>query len=156
MKTPPVKFRFVVLGVIVIVAIVSCCPFPTFPVITGTTSFAVAYIRPGPRTTGPTYHEWKDKVTFENALAQVHAHGGQICICVLESSGGTPYSHKWNNDCLRNYHCPSEKIRTVKVTKSKAAENIAAGESAVNDPNITYRVQSPVPGDIAAVLDALK
>ena len=30
---------------------------------------------------------------------------------------------------------PPVNIRTVKVTKSKVADNIAAGESAVNDPN---------------------
>jgi hypothetical protein len=105
--------------------------------------------------TTPTYVEWKNQGDFDKALEQVRAHGGKICICVL-MPGGTPYLHKLNNDCPRNYHCPSEKIRTVKVTKSKAVDNIAAGESAVNDPHITYRVQSPIPGDIAAVLDALK
>ena len=57
--------------------------------------------------------------------------------------------------------CPPENnppgnIRTVKVTKSKAADNIAAGESAVNDPHATYRVQSADPGDIIKVLEALK
>ena len=55
--------------------------------------------------------------------------------------------------CHEDYKCPPDNsppvnIRTVKVTKSKAADNIAAGESAVNDPNVMYRVQSPDPGDI--------
>jgi hypothetical protein len=154
MKIPPVKFRFVVLGVIVIVAIVSCCPFPSFPLITGTTSYAAVEIGGKQRT--PTYVEWKDKAAFENALAQVHARkGGKICICVLESPGGTPYPHKLNNDCTATYRCPSEKIRTVKVTKSKAADNIAAGGSVANDPNVTWRIQSPDPGDINAVLGTL-
>ena len=152
MKTPPVKFRFVVLGVIVIVAIVGCCEFPSFPVITGTRSFAVVEIG---RATVPTYVEWKDKATFENALAQVHARGGKICICVLDSSGGTPYPHKLNNDCPRHYHCPPVNIRTAKVTKSNAADNIAAGGSVANDPNVTWRIQSPNPGDINAVLATL-
>jgi len=49
-----------------------------------------------------------------------------------------------------------KKIRTVKVTKSKAADNIAAGESAANDPNVVHRIQSPNPGDIKKVLDTLK
>ena len=48
--------------------------------------------------------------------------------------------------------CPSGNIRTVKVTKSKAADNIATGESAVNDPNAMHKIQSPDPGDIKEVL----
>jgi len=104
-----------------------------------------------------TYVEWKnDGTDFDKALAQVSAHKGKICVCVLKSSNDKPHPHKLNNDCPSTYHCPSEKIRTVKVTKSKAADNIVARESAVNDPNVTYRVQSPDPGDMIKVLDALK
>ena len=55
-----------------------------------------------------------------------------------------------------NLVCPPVNIRTVKVTKSKAADNIAAGESAVNDPNVMHKVRSPYPGDISKVLDALE
>ena len=35
---------------------------------------------------------------------------------------------------------PSVKIRTVKVTKSKAADSVAAGESAANDPNVMHKI----------------
>jgi hypothetical protein len=42
------------------------------------------------------------------------------------------------------------------VTKSKAADEIAAGESAANDPNVMHRVQSPDPSDIKKVLGTLK
>jgi hypothetical protein len=153
MKTLSVRFRFVVIGVIAMVAVVSCCYFPS---ISGTTSYATVEIGdqlPGKIT---RYVEWKNKDDFDKALAQVRANNGKVCICVLKSSDDKPYKHELNNDCCSTYDCPSEKIRTVKVTKSKAANNIAAGESAVDDPHVTYRVQSPNPGDIKKVLDALK
>ena len=92
---------------------------------------------------------------FDKALAQVRAHNGKICVCVLKP-GDSAATSPLNNDCPSDYECPPEKSMTVKVTKSKAADNIAAGESAVNDPHATYRVQSPDPGDIENVLDALK
>lgn len=155
MKTLSVRFRFVVIGVIVIVAVVSCC---TFPLITNTKFVITAkgsYVELGQQPRGKTYVEWKNKQDFDNALAQVRHNNGKICVCVLESSKGKPYKHELNNDCPSTYDCPSEKIRTVKVTKSKVADNIAAGESAVNDPNVTYRVQSPDPRDIIKVLEAL-
>ena len=141
---------FVVLGVIAIVAVVSCCYFPS---VSGTKSYATVEIGlPGKI---PRYVEWKNKGDFDKALAQVRGHSGKICICVLLNSGGEPYRHELNNDCP-DYHCPPENIRTVKTTKSKAADNIAAAESAVNDPNATYRIQSPDPGDIKNVLGTLK
>jgi len=163
MKILSARFRFVVIGAIVVVAVVSCCTIPiplitdTKCVITATVSYIEIGPQPGAKIRGRTYVDWKDKARFEKALAQVHDNkNGKICICVLESSRGTPYLHPLNNNCPLNYKCPSEKIRTVKVTKSKAAENIAVGESAVNDPNVTYRILSSNADDIIAVLDALK
>jgi hypothetical protein len=153
MKTLSVRFRFVVIGVIVIVAVGSCCYFPSIP---HTTSYATVEIGdhlPGKIT---RYVEWKNKGDFDKALAQVRANNGKVCICVLESSNDKPHKHALNNDCSSTYDCPSEKIRTVKVTKSKAADNIAAGESAANDPNALHRIQSPNPGDIKKVLDTLQ
>ena len=154
MKTLSGRFRFVVLAVIVIVVVVSCCYFPSIPD-PRISSYAVEI---GGKQRVPPYVEWKDKDDFDKALAQVRANPkGKICVCVLESSNGTPYLHKLNNDChSEEKDCPSERIRTVKVTKSKAADNIAAGESAANDPNAMHRIQSPDPGDIKKVLDALK
>ena len=153
MKNLSVRFRFLVFGVIVIVAVVSCC---NFPFIKDTESYA--YVEIGHKVRGETpkrtYVEWKNQADFDKALKQVRDHNGKYCLCVV-MPGGTPYPHQLNNDCP-NYHCPPVNIRTVKVTKSEAADNIAAGGSAANDPHITYRVQSPDPGDIKKVLDALK
>jgi disulfide oxidoreductase YuzD len=154
MKTLSGIFALVVLGVIVIVAVVSCC---NFPFIKDTESYA--YVEIGHKVRGETpkrtYVEWKNQADFDKALKQVRDHNGKYCLCVV-MPGGTPHPYESNNDCS-NYHCPPpENIRTVKVTKSKAADNIAAGESAVNDPHVTYRVQSPIPGDIIKVLGTLE
>lgn len=154
MKTLSRTFRFVVLGVIVTVVVVSCCTFGLLKDTTSHIEVGNSYVELG-RTKYRTYVDWKNKHDFDKALAQVHANNGKICVCVLESSG-TPYPHNLNNDCPRNYRCYSENIRTVKVTKSKAADKIAAGEAVANDPNVMHRVQSPVPADIIKVLGTLK
>jgi len=149
MKTLSVRFRFVVIGVIAIVAVVSCC---NFPFITDT----ISYVEIGHELRGKrTYVEWKDDgADFYRALEQVRGHKGEYCLCVMKTPDATPQRIDYSK--CPGYECPPGNIRTVKVTKSKAADNIAAGESAVNDPHVTYRVQSPDPGDIIKVLDALK
>jgi hypothetical protein len=154
MKTLSVRFRFVIIGVIAMVAVVSCCYFPS---ISGTTAYATVVIRDERGGKKAKYVEWKKKDGFDKALAQVRAHNGKICVCVLESPNATPYPHELNNDChSEEKDCPSGRIRTVKVTKSKVADKIAAGESVANDPNVMHRVQSPDPRDIIKVLGTLK
>jgi hypothetical protein len=157
MNTLSGTFRFVVLGVIVMVVVVSCCVFPTIPDPRITSySIDIGYRQ------RDQYVEWKDNgAEFKQALEQVRGRkGGDYCICVLEKPGDKPYQYH-DSKCPKDYQCPPENnppinIRTVKVTKSKAADNIAAGESAVNDPNAFYRVRSPDPGDIKKVVEALK
>jgi hypothetical protein len=152
MKTLSARFRFVVFGVIVIVAVVSCCNFPFIPDIA---SYSVEI---GGKQKASTYVEWKNELQFKKALEQVRGHedkGASYCLCVMRTPNDTPQRIE-GSKCPRGYVCPPANIRTVKITKSKAADNIAAGESAVNDPHVTYRVQSPYPGDIIKVLDALE
>jgi hypothetical protein len=152
MKTQSGRFWFVVFGVVVIVAVGSCC----LPFVPGIASYRVEI---GNQQKGPKYVNWKDKGKFDDALKQVRGNpkgNAKICICVLERPHGTPYKHELNNYCSSDYSCPSENIRTVKVTKSKVADAIAAGGSAVNDPNVMHRVQSSDPDDIKKVLDALQ
>jgi hypothetical protein len=153
MKALSVRFRFVVFGVIVTVAVVSCCNFPFIPDIA---SYSVEI---GGKQKASTYVEWKDENQFKKALEQVRGHedkGASYCLCVMRTPKDKPHPYDSYNKCPPRYKCPPGNIRTVKVTKSKAADNIAAGESAVNDPHVTYSVQSPYPGDIIKVLDALK
>jgi hypothetical protein len=157
MKTLSVRFRFVVLGIIAIVVVGCCCYFPSITDTIPRASVEIGHDVRGKRT----YVKWKDDgVKFKQALEQVRGHNGEYCICVLEKPGDKPYQYPYSK-CPGHYTCPPENnppgnIRTVKVTKSKAADNIAAGESAVNDPHATYRVQSADPGDISKVLDALE
>jgi hypothetical protein len=153
MKTLSVRFRFVVIGVIAMVAVGCCC---YFPFIKDTESYAYVEIGHELRGKIPRYVEWKDEgAKFKQALEQVRGHNGQYCVCVIEKPGDKPYHYPYSK-CPGRYECPLENIKTVKVTKSKAAGNIAAGESAVSDPHVTHSVQSPLPGDIIKVLDALK
>jgi NADPH:quinone reductase-like Zn-dependent oxidoreductase len=155
MKTLSRTFQFVVLGVIVIVVVASCCNFPFVTDTTEAIEIGHQLRANTPKKTYRTYVEWKNKDDFDKALAQVRRNNGKICICVV-MPGGTPYPHKLNNDCP-HYDCPfPENIRTVKVTKSKDTDKIAAAESALNDPHVTYKVQSPYPGDIITVLGTLK
>jgi hypothetical protein len=156
MNTLSGTFRFVVLGVIVMVVVVSCCVFPTIP----DPRITLYSIDIGYRERDQ-YVEWKDDgAGFKQALQQVRGRkGGDYCICIIEP-GRKLYQYP-GSKCPEGYKCTSENsspgnIRTVKVTKSKVADNTANGQSAVNDPNAFYRVRSPDPGDIKKVLDELK
>ena len=105
------------------------------------------------QTSAHPYGEWTTKENFDNALDKV---------CWSHGHGHGWYEFYIDTDRTHLYKpCPPPppprgKIRTVKVTKSKAADKIAAAEPIANDPNVMYRVQSPDPGDIQTVLDALQ
>jgi hypothetical protein len=150
MKTLSVRFRFVVIGVIAIVAVVSCCYFPSIPD-PRISSYSVEI---GSEQRG-IYRDWKDKRTFDEALDQVCAvaaahHATYDFHVKLHDQADDIYPYK---KCRSN---PPGNIRTVKVTKSKVADDIAVGESAANDPNAMHRIQSSDPGDIKKVLDELQ
>ncbi|PWT77903.1 MAG: hypothetical protein C5B58_16045 [Acidobacteria bacterium] len=154
MKTLSVRFRFVVTGIIAIVAVVSCCNF----LVPDTKSYVeLGHDLRGKTTHKRTYVPWKSQDKFDEALKQVCADGGTYCIYVLmhDSDPDPTQPYQPSNPPSNCTDCRRENIRTVKVTKSKAAGDIAAGGSAVNDPHSTYRVQSANPGDIIKVLQAL-
>jgi hypothetical protein len=102
------------------------------------------------------YVNWKQPA-FDNALIQLCDHHGTYCLkAKLDNGSIIPrYYPKGHKDCT-DKDCSFGNIRTVKVTKSKAADNAANGQSAANDPNVMHRVQSPVPDDIKKVVDALE
>ena len=147
MKTLSRTFRFVVLGVIVTVGVVSCC---TFPSITNTAPFFGVKIGNYSKDNAPIFVRWKSEDKFKAALEQVCGHQGEYDLFILRDNNKKEY---WKKNCNPN---PPRNIRTVKVTKSKAADNIAAREPAANDPNVMHRVQSPDPGDIIKVLNTLE
>ena len=151
MKTLSRTFRLVVLGAIVTVVVVGCCNLPFLQ----NSAFLYSVEIRG-KQNSQIYVEWKDEKAFETALGQLVAHGGKICLCVLKDARGNPHPHKRNNDCRSKYDCPlPANIKTAKVTKSIAAAKIAAGESAVNDPNVVHSLRSLNPNDIIDVLKTL-
>jgi hypothetical protein len=146
MKTLSGRFRLVVLTVIVVVVVVSCCNFPSIQ----DKRISLYSVEIGNEQTGQ-YVEWKTTGDFDRAL-------DQVCWSRQGRHGGW-YEFYTDADRTHPYRpCPPPrgKIRTVKVTKSKAADKIAAGEPVANDPNVMHKIQSPDPGDISTVLDALK
>jgi hypothetical protein len=148
MKTLSRTFRFVVLAIIVTVGVVSCCIFPPIP---NTRAYATIEIGKWPPNSknNVIYVRWKSEAKFTAALNQVCCNHGEYDVRILRDNGEKDH---WIKNC--NPNLPN--IRTVKVTKSKAADNIAIGEPAANDPNVMHKVQSPNPGDIIKVLNTLE
>ena len=150
MKTLSGLFALVVIAVITAVVVVGCCDFPFIP---GIATYSVEI---GGAQKASTYVELKDKGKFDAALAHIRGQKrGSYCLCVMWKPSDTPHPYDSHNKCPEYYKCPPGKIKTVKVTKAKAADNIAARESVANDPHVTYRVQSTDPKVISAVLAAL-
>lgn len=157
MKRLSKTFRFVVLGVIVTVAVVGCCTFP-FCLIKDTKScFELGncsvdighWPLANRKDDVPIYVPWKNEDKFKAALERVCGHQGLYDVFIQRDNNEKEH---WKKNCNPN----PRNIRTVKVTKSKIADMTAAGQPAVNDPHVTYKVQSPDPGDIVAVLGTLQ
>jgi hypothetical protein len=141
MKTLSRIFALVVLVGIVIVAVISCYQAPA---LVPNQKFLL-YI--GTKTIfKTTYVEWTTEDEFDEALKQVCQHGGTYEIRKLKADGEKPYDAK---PCI-------EILKTVKVTKSKVADDAAAGASAANDPNATHKIAAVKEEDITKVLSALK
>jgi hypothetical protein len=138
MKTPSGTFAFVAFAVLATVVVVSCSvqlvPNQKLLLYIGTkTLFKTTYV------------EWTTEDQFDEALKQVCQHGGTYEIRKLKADGEKPYNAK---PCV-------EMLKTVKVTKSKVADDAAAGASAGNDPHVTMKVAAASIEDVKKVLDAL-
>jgi len=144
MKALSRRFWFVVFGIIVIVAVGACCCLPLIPGIVSPLYGVEIGNMPGGQ-----YVKLKNKDSFDNVLDKVCANRGDYDLYFLMNDHSQPI-HPY-----RPCKAPAN-IRTVKVTKSKVADNRAIGQSAANDPNFMHRVQSPVKDDIKAVVDALE
>jgi hypothetical protein len=134
MKTPSGTFAVVVLAALVTVVVVSC----TFRLVPN--QKFLLYIGTKPIFGKPTYVNWTTEEKFDDALKQVCQNGGTYKIRKLKADGEEPYDAK---SC-------KEILKTVKVTKSKVADDVAAG-----DPHVTMKVASASIEDIKNVLDAL-
>jgi hypothetical protein len=139
MKTLSGTFAFVVLAVIVIATVASCDQ--TREIVPNQKFLLIIK----DHTPGKKYVNWTTEDKFDEALKQLCQNGGKPDISKLKEDGGQPYPAK---PC-------EELIKTVKVTKSKAADGAAAGESA-GDPNVTYKIAATNKEDILKVLSELK
>jgi hypothetical protein len=145
MKTLSGTLALVVLAVIVTLVIVSW--FLTYKMVPNQRADHQLFLTIGTNTLlKKTYVDWTSEHDFDDALKQVSAHGGAYKIYKLKP-GGTPYKTE----------AFEQIIETKKVTKSKVADDAAAGESAANDPNVMNKVAVAVENkdDIKKVLDAL-
>jgi hypothetical protein len=142
MKPLSGTFAFVALAVIAIVTVLSC-----------QTHLSSVNRRPEKIIGDPDAHprryvEFKnglnDLYHFNDVLKTLKRNGGDCQIYLLRRAGGR---EEFN-------YC--DRIKTDKITKSKVTDSPAAGESAANDPHVTYRVASPSQADIDAVVDTLK
>jgi hypothetical protein len=146
MKTLPRALAFVVLAVIATLAVVSW--FLTYRMVPNQKPDHKLFLHIGTDTIfETTYVYWTTEEKFDDALKQVCQNGGTYKIRKLKADGEKAYDAK---SC-------EEILKTVKVTKSKAADDAAAGASGANDPNVTSKVAVAVANrdDIKTVLDAL-
>ena len=135
MKTLSRTFWFVVFGVIVMVVVVSCCVFPSIPDQASHCTLSILEIRREINTLSG-----RRRPDFDNALDQVCGRrAGTYCLYVIDESAihsiSTLVASALRITSAVRTNCTPVNIRTVKVTKSKVADNIANGQSAVNDPN---------------------
>ena len=142
MKTLSGTFTFVVLAVVAIVAVFTfhACVQPKHVVA------KKFFLKIG----GPTkedYVEVKSQGEFDTALKALAKNGGQYTIRFKDDHGKVfdPYDP--------DHHVS---IKTDKIITSELARNAPAGESVVNDPNVTTHLSSDSATDIKSVLDTFQ
>ena len=142
MKTLSGTFAFVALAVIAIVTLPSCY---RKQVSKGAGQKFYLEFR------GPPDKEYLEvkQPDFDNALCALKAKGGHFKVGFKKDPEATPIDPY-------DPTCPTASINTDKVTTSELAKNAPAGESAANDPNAVFRVQSNSATDIQNVLDTFK
>ena len=147
MKTLPRTLAFVVLAVIVTLAVVSW--FLTYRMVPNQKPDHKLFLIIGikPLLGKPKYVDWTSEKAFDDALQQVCKNGGTYKIRKLKAEDENAYDAT---------PCP-EILKTIKVTKSKVADDAAAGASGANDPNVMNKIAVAVESkdDIKKVLDAL-
>jgi hypothetical protein len=136
MKTPRGRFAFVILPVIAIGTVLTCCEQRL-----------------------SRHHEvslefGKDRAEYvevnqdalNGALDALKSHGGKCYIAFMDDQGKVTEPYR---------NCADKELMTDKITTSANAKNGPAGESAANDPNATYRVRGNSK-DVRDVLNAFE
>jgi hypothetical protein len=138
MKTPSGRFVFVVLAGIAIVTVISCRTLQLSP----NQSFGAIIGDPNVPKYVPLKNGLAGEGKFRADLAHLKRHGGVCQIEFLRKDGEKPEVD----------YCDHVSLKTDRIIKSAAANNVRREELAANDPHVTYRVQSNDPTDIANVL----
>jgi hypothetical protein len=132
MKTLCQASALVVSAIVAIVAVVNCSPHqaslgPDVPLEIGKDKQVYVEV---------------DKTKLDAALNALKAHGGKCFIAYMDANGNVTerYGGCTDEDLPP---CGQMDPKTDKVTMSAKAKNGITGESAVNDPNITYRIRAP-------------
>jgi hypothetical protein len=147
MKTLSGTFAFVVLAVIAIVTLPSCCRKQDSEGLLADDGKKLT-LKFGKKNHGtPTEYVEVDKAAFDNALCNLKE--GQYKVEFLADAKASP---------TPEYHpsCPPKNINTDKITTSGAARTEPAEESSAYDPNVVYRVSSNSLKEIKDVLDTFK
>jgi hypothetical protein len=139
MKTLSGTVRFALLAGIAIITVLA---IRAFAVTTPTPCPAFGKKKFELKIGGPNKDDYVDVPSedkFKNALKALGS-SAQYCIRFKDKDGNItdPY--------------PPVSIKTDKITTSAIAKKGPAGDSAANDPNVTYRVQSNDPADIKNIL----
>jgi 5-keto 4-deoxyuronate isomerase len=143
MKTPPTRLAFIVLAVVAILAFLACSQRLWF----GKDTFVLNIGSKGVFGVGKKYVDVKSQDDLDSALNAL-SDQAQYDIDFLSHEGATPIPHYTPR--------PHTSLKTNRVIRSDVAQQTLAEESAVNDPHVTYRVQSSNPADIKTVLNAFK
>ena len=142
MKTLSRTFAFILLAIIAIVTFVSCL-----------SKFATNYKYDQPIGNPNHYRTFKkgddNESDFRRALIALKRNGGACEITILHPG---PHQTPIPGYCE---HLNAVKLKTDRVMKSKTANNTVAGESAANDPNVTWRIMSNSLADINNVMNTL-
>jgi hypothetical protein len=98
-----------------------------------------------PNANPPTYVELKPGTLgrLRAALAKLKGHGGVCELTFLDKANGNPDPHFCETIPAR--------VKTDRVIKSAAATNVGAINAVANDPNLMYRVASPISSDVSDV-----
>jgi hypothetical protein len=142
------------LGLLAVIAIVAVLTFRAFAQGTPTPASANEKFKFTLKIgrTKTEYVDVKSKEEFDKALCALKANGGDINeVGFKEHATASPTP-------IGQYKplCGTASINTDKITTSELAKNAPAGESAANDPNSVFRVQSNSATDIKNVLDTFK
>jgi hypothetical protein len=146
MKTLSRTFAILLLAIIAIATFVSC--LSSF-----TTNYKYVRTIGNPNAVPPVYRGFKkgddNDSDFRRALIALKKGEGDCQITILHPG---PHQTPIPGYCE---HLNAVKLKTDRVIKSKTANNPAAGESAANDPNVTWRVMSNNLDDINNVMNTL-